>query len=104
MIAYSTTDIARGVARAKRDGIRLRETGYRLRYRSTGSEDPAGAYRYEQRLNEELTAADCTCASINTCKHGAAAISAARKAEARRAARTMRRYQVWQGQVAAIAA
>lgn len=101
MIVYTATDLAKGLQRAHEEGIRLRESGYRLRYRSTASSNPNGPYVYDIRLTEDLTGADCTCPASGPCKHGAAAISAARLRAARDAARTMRQYQLWRKAIAA---
>ena len=104
MVAYSAEQLARCRARAIREGLKLRTTPDPLRYRATSSKAPAGPYVYDQAVSTDLASATCTCAATACCDHGGAAVCAARLARAHQAARDLRRHQLWQRQLAAIAA
>ena len=102
MIAYSPADLAHHLARARAQGIRLRATGRPLTYQATSSQPNQPGYVV--RVSPDLMSAACSCPSPSCCKHGAAGISAARKARAHDAAQTLRRHQMWTKQLAAAAA
>ena len=105
MVAYSAADIAHHLNHARAQGIRLRPGTRPLIYHATSAQ--TGRVAYAVTVAPDLVSAECTCPagqSAHFCKHGAAAISAARLARAHQAARDLRRHQIWSRQLATVAA
>lgn len=103
MVNYSARDLVHHAERARAAGIRLRRPGADpLHFVSTSAR--SGGWDYHQHVSPALDAATCSCPATGACKHGAAAITAARKEATKHAARTMRRSQLWAKEAAAIAA
>ena len=99
MISYKDTEVAQRVIDARRQGIKLG------RKRGDGSDSflatssQTGEYEYRVlvgRLGDTMAAASCSCPAGQKgmqCKHGAAAIKAARDRQVSNAARILRQHR-----------